>query len=128
MAKTYKKKLFRVDAALSYLILTEKDNYTARDFLDWAKSDMHSGEFDDQVALKIEEVKSTTQIQNYVDLEHDYMPYDDTGSADTQYLSELITDLGLDAEVLADRLRELGYTVTPPVPVVSKPKTKNKTK
>ena len=126
MAKKDKNKLFRVDAKLSYLILTEQDNYTVRDFFDWAKHDMHTGELDESSVLKIEEVKSTTQIQDYIEREYDYMPYAASIVMDTQYLSELIKELGLDAEALAARLRELGYTVTPPVG--SEPKPKNKTK
>lgn len=125
MAKTNKKKLFRVDATLSYLVVTEKDTYTVKDFLAWAKNDMHSGELDESSALEIKEVKSTKQIQDYIDRDHDYMVYDTTGGIDNQYVSELIKELGLDVEFLADRLRELGYTVTPPA--VNKPKNKKKT-
>lgn len=125
MVKTNKKKLFRVDATLSYLVVTEKDIYTVKDFLAWAKNDMHSGELDESSALEIKEVKSTEQIQDYIDRDHDYMVYDNTNSEDDQHLSSLIKELGLDVEVLAARLRELGYTVTPPA--VNKPNSKKKT-
>jgi hypothetical protein len=125
VTKTNKKKLFRVDATLSYLVVTGKDIYTVKDFLAWAKNDMHSGELDESSALEIKEVKSTKQIQDYIDRDHDYMTYDTTGCPDIQYVSELIEELGLDVEVLADRLRELGYTVT--APAVKKPNSKKKT-
>jgi len=125
VTKTNKKKLFRVDATLSYLVVTEKDIYTVKDFLAWVKNDMHSGELDESSALEIKEVKSTEQIQDYIDRDHDYMTYDTTGGTDIQYVSELIKELGLDVEVLADRLRELGYTVT--APAVKKPNSKKKT-
>lgn len=129
MVKTNKKKLFRVDATLSYLVVTEKDIYTVKDFLAWAKNDMHSGELDESSALEIKEVKSTEQIQDYIDRDHDYMVYDNTNSEDDQYLSSLIKELGLDSEVIAAHLRELGYTVIPPTTkrTVNKPKNKKKT-
>jgi hypothetical protein len=127
MSTPNKKKLFRVDATLSYLVVTEKDIYTVKDFLSWAKNDMHSGELDESCALEIKEVKSTTQIQDYIDRDHDYMTYDTIGGIDTQYVSELIKELGLDSDVIAARLRELGYTVIPPTTkrTVKKPKNKN---
>ena len=129
VTKTNKKKLFRVDAKLSYLVVTEKDIYTVKDFLAWAKNDMHSGELDESSALEIKEVKSTEQIQDYIDRDHDYMTYDTTGGTDTQYVSELIKELGLDSDVIAARLRELGYTVIPPTTkrTVKKPNSKKKT-
>jgi len=129
MSKPNKKKLFRVDATLSYLVVTEKDIYDFKDFLAWAKNDMHSGELDESSALEIKEVKSTTQIQDYIDRDHDYMTYDTTGGIDTQYVSELIEELGLDSDVIAARLRELGYTVIPPTTkrTVKKPNNKKKT-
>jgi len=129
MVKTNKKKLFRVDATLSYLVVTEKDIYTVKDFLEWAKNDMHSGELDESSALEIKEVKSTEQIQDYIDRDHDYMVYDNTNSEDDPYLSSLIKELGLDSEVIAAHLRELGYTVIPPTTkrTVNKPKNKKKT-
>jgi hypothetical protein len=128
MIETNKPKLFRVDAKIGYLILTKKADYTFSDFLAWVKEDMHSGEFDeDDNALDIKEVKSSKQVQDYLDREFAYTPYATAGCiTDSDYLSDIISDLGLDAEALADRLRVLGYTVTPPDG--SKPKTKNKTK
>jgi hypothetical protein len=126
MIKTNKKKLFRVDAKLSYLVVTEKDIYTVRDFLAWVKNDMHPGEIDSPSELQIKEVKSTTQVQDYLDRDGDYMAYDTTNSEDVQYLSELIEELGLDSDVIAARLRELGYTVIAPTTkrAVKKPKRK----
>lgn len=108
------KKLFRIDAKISYLYLTYEANYNVKDFLRWLKNDMHSGEIDESSALEIKEVKSTTQIQDYLDRDNDYMVYDDTGSDDIQYISALVEELALDSEVLAERLRSLGYTVTAP--------------
>ena len=128
MAKTNKKKLFRVDATLSYLVVTEKDIYTVKDFLAWAKNDMHSGELDESSALEIKEVKSTEQIQDYIDRDYDYMAYDTTGGIDIQYVSELIKELELDSDVIATRLRELGYTVIPPTTKRTVNKSKNKKK
>jgi hypothetical protein len=121
MSKPNKNKLFRVDATISYLIYTGKDKYTVKDFLAWAKNDMHSGELDESSSLKIKEVKSTKQIQDYIEREYDYPTYTDNIDEEI-YLSPLISELGLDAEVLADRLRELGYLVSAPGAVKSKTK------
>ena len=121
MSKPNKNKLFRVDATISYLIYTGKDKYTVKDFLAWAKNDMHSGELDESSSLKIKEVKSTKQIQDYIEREYYYPTYTDNTDEEI-YLSPLISELGLDAEVLADRLRELGYLVSAPGAVKSKTK------
>jgi hypothetical protein len=121
MSKPNKNKLFRVDATISYLIYTGKDKYTVKDFLAWAKNDMHTGELDESSSLNIKEVKSTEQIQDYIDREYDYSTYTDNTDEEI-YLSPLISELGLDAEVLADRLRELGYLVSAPDAVKSKSK------
>lgn len=112
--KSKTKNLFRVDLNLKYLIYTDKQEYTENDVLNWIKNDFHYGEFDSDNALKIEKVESSKQIQDFLNYDYYYSVYRDAGDDDEKDLSDLVDLLGLDASVLVDKLKKLGYTVTPP--------------
>lgn len=112
--KKQNKNLFRVDAHLSYLVYTDKETYGETDFCKWLKNNFHSGELDEEGALEVEKVESTEQIQDFLDRDYDYSVYREIGDDDEKDLSELVNELGLDADILVAKLRELGYTITKP--------------
>ena len=112
--KSKTKNLFRVDLNLKYLVYTDEEKYTQNDVLDWIKHDVHSGEFDGDDVLEIEKVESSEQIQDFLDLQDSYCVYCTSPEDDSTYLGDLVDLLGLDASVLVDKLKKLGYTVTPP--------------
>ena len=109
-----KKNLFRVDLNLKYLVYTDKEKYTQNDVLDWIKNDVHSGEFDGDDVLEIEKVESSEQIQDFLDMDTEYYVYYTNNEDDSTSIDTLVEELGLDASVLVDKLKKLGYTVTPP--------------
>jgi hypothetical protein len=82
--------------------------------LDWIKNDVHSGEFDSDGALEIEKVESSEQIQDFLDMDTEYYVYYTDDEDDSTSIDTLVEELGLDASALVDRLKKLGYTVTPP--------------
>jgi hypothetical protein len=103
-----KKKLYRVDVDLSYLVYTVGE-YTYADVFDWIKNNFHSGETD---GCEISIVTNAKTLED--DFDMSYVPYcDDTDDATKEMsLEEIIDILGLDAEIMIDRLERLGYKVT----------------
>jgi len=75
---------------------------------------VRSNEFDDDGALEIEKVESSEQIQDFLDMDIEYYVYYTDGEDDSTSIDTLVEELGLDASALVDRLKKLGYTVTPP--------------
>jgi|LakMenE01Jun11ns_1017448.scaffolds.fasta_scaffold9575112_3 hypothetical protein len=108
------KNLFRVDLNLKYLVYTDKEKYTQDDVFDWIKNEVHSNELDADGALEIEKVESSEQIQDFLDMDIEYYVYYTDGEDDSTSIDTLVEELGLDASALVDRLKKLGYTVTPP--------------
>jgi hypothetical protein len=108
------KNLFRVDLNLKYLVYTDKEKYTQDDVLDWLQNEVHSNEFDDDGALEIEKVESSEQIQDFLDMDTEYYVYYTSGEDDSTSIDTLVEELGLDANILVEKLRKLGYTVSKP--------------
>jgi hypothetical protein len=108
------KNLFRVDLNLKYLVYTDKEKYTQDDVLNWIKNEVHSNEFDDDGALEIEKVESSEQIQDFLDMDIEYYVYYTSGEDDSTSIDTLVEELGLDANILVAKLRNLGYTVSKP--------------
>lgn len=110
--KPINKNLFRVDLNLQYLVYTDKENYTEHDVEKWIKNDLHSGEFDEQDGLTINKVTSSKQIQDFLDLDVDYNVYHTDEQDNGISVHSLVEQLGLDADVMIDKLKKMGYTVT----------------
>jgi hypothetical protein len=108
------KNLFRVDLNLKYLVYTDKEKYTEDDVLDWIQNEVHSNEFDGDGALEIEKVESSEQIQDFLDMDIEYYVYYTSGEDDSTSIDTLVEELGLDANILVEKLRKLGYTVSKP--------------
>lgn len=102
-------KLYRVDINLKYLVYTNKE-YRQKDVLDWIKNDVHDGELDD--ACEISLVKDAKEIEDFTEMDIPYCPYYTNNKDESLYLSDIIDDLGLDANKMIERLKKLGYEVT----------------
>ena len=111
---TKNKNLFRVDLNLRYLIYTDQEKYTEHDVLKWCKEELHEGEFDDEGVLEIKRVESSEQVQDFLDMDIEYNVYHTDDEDESTSVSDLVDKLGLDADILAARLRKLGYSVTKP--------------